>query len=137
MESHFDLSDETFERFFEQTTLDPKLFDHVAHLRLAWIHIKNYGIDPAVKNVTSQLRNYTEVLGAADKYHETVTVAAVKAVYHFILKSESDNFRDFMLEFPRLKFDFKELLAQHYTGNIFSNEAARSSFLLPDLLPFE
>jgi hypothetical protein len=45
-----------------------------------------------VKNITSQLRNYTEALGFKEKYHETVTVAAIRAVNHFVSKSGADCF---------------------------------------------
>jgi hypothetical protein len=137
METHFDLTNQQFEIAFKSAHLNPNLFTHEAHLRLAWIHIKAYGIDTAIENITSQLTQYTKHLGAEVKYNETVTIAAVKAVYHFILKSESVNFKDFILEFPRLKFNFKDLLGQHYGFDIFSSEEAKSSFLVPDLLPFD
>ena len=103
MESHYNLNDEQFLKQFESAALQPDLFNHEAHLRLAWLHIDRFGLERAIDNVTSQLKNYTKTLGAEDKYNETVTVAALKAVYHFMLKSESKNFRDFIHEFPRLK----------------------------------
>lgn len=137
MESHYELSNIEFENQFKNATLDPKLFNHEAHLRLAWIYIKNDGIDKAVEQVCNQTLNYTNYLGATDKYNETVTIAAVRAVYHFILKFETNNFKDFINEFPHLKFNFKELLAQHYQVDIFNSEVAKSSFLAPDLLPFD
>jgi len=55
----------------------------------------------------------------------------------FCLKSKLDNFRDFIEEFPRLKYNFKDLLAQHYGIDIFNSEIAKCSFLEPDLLPFD
>jgi len=137
MSSHFQLTDSQFEQDFQNASLDPKLFDHEAHLRLAWIHINAYGIDTAIDTIARQLKNYTKSLGAEDKYNETVTIAAIRAVYHFMLKSESDNFMDFIMEFPRLKLNFKELLSQHYGFDVFSNEEARITFIAPDLLPFE
>ena len=76
-------------------------------------------------------------LNALDKYNETVTIAAVKAVYHFMQKSTSDNFKGFIVEFPRLKTNFKSILEQHYQIDLFNSELARSTFLEPDLLPFD
>ena len=137
MEAHYELDDHVFISQFEAATLDPKLFSHEAHLRLAWIHIKRFGIETAVKHITTQILHYASLLGAHDKYNETVTVAAVRAVYHFMLKSESDNFKDFIAEFPRLKYNFKDLLAQHYDIDIFNLNIAKSSFLEPTLLPFD
>lgn len=137
MKSHNDLSNEQFLEQFENATMDPNMFDHEAHLRLAWLHLDRFSIDIAIKNIAFQLRNYTRKLGAEDKYNETVTVAAVKAVYHFKLKSNSEEFQEFIMEFPRLKTNFKDLLAQHYGFDLFTNEEAKSSFIAPDLLPFD
>jgi len=137
MKTHYDLSDAQFEEAFKRAMLAPQLFTHEAHLRLAWLHIENYGIDKAVANITSQIKNYTRVLNAEGKYNETVTIAAVKIVHHFMLKSTTKNFKEFMLEFPRLKTNFKDLLSQHYGFNVFTAEEAKSSFVEPNLLPFD
>src|SRR6478736_3842610 len=104
MENHFDLNDLEFEQQFASGVLAPRLFNHEAHLRLAWIHISKYGIDKAVENIRTQLQNFVGINGAADKYSETVTIAAVRAVDHFMRKSTTNNFKDFIMENHRLKF---------------------------------
>lgn len=136
MDAHFKLSDSEFEKQFQSFKIDPEMFSHEAHLRLAWIHIKNYGVERAIAIVQEQLKNFVEYLGAKDKYNVTLTVSAVRAVHHFMLKSESTNFKDFIFEFPRLKYNFKELLGQHYRVDIFNSKEAKAKFLEPDLLPF-
>jgi len=136
MSDHFQLTDKEFELQFLNCTLEPSLFNHEAHIRLAWVHISNYGIDQAILNIDEQLIKFVASLGAEDKYNKTVTVAAVKAVHHFIQKSKSNNFKNFINEFPRLKTNFKDLLSQHYSIDIFKSENAKSSFLEPNLLPF-
>ncbi|NNF74656.1 MAG: hypothetical protein HKN00_05695 [Flavobacteriaceae bacterium] len=137
MADHYQLTDSEFEQSFENRSLDPRLFNHEAHLRLAWIHITKYGLEQAIVNLSEQIYNFAYNLGAKDKFNTTVTLAAVRAVYHFMLKAESKNFRDFINEFPQLKNNFKGLSAQHYDINIFDSELARSSFLEPDRLPFD
>ncbi|WP_353777635.1 hypothetical protein [Winogradskyella sp. 3972H.M.0a.05] len=137
MTNHFHFTDEEFANEFKNATLPPSLFSHEAHLRLAWIYVKAYGIEQAVDMVKSQLINYVNHLGAVSKYNETVTIAAVRAVYHFTLKSKSHNFKDFIDEFPRLKTNFKDILGQHYGIDLFNSKMAKSSFLEPDLLPFD
>lgn len=137
MEEHFKLTDSEFELKFENASLNPEVFTHEAHLRLAYIHIQKYGQEQAVKNICSQLLKFVTQLGAAAKFNKTVTVSAVKAVKHFMQKAESQNFEDFILEFPRLKYNFKELLAFHYKIDIFNSETAKKEFLEPDLEPFE
>ena len=137
MKDHYQLTNEEFESQFSNCTLDSSIFNHEAHIRLAWIHIDKYGIEQALINVDSQLYSYVCSLGAEDKYNKTVTIAAVKAVYHFMQKSNSNNFKDFILEHPRLKTNFKELLDKHYSIDIFNSDIAKSSFLEPNLLPFK
>ena len=136
MKSHYQLSDHQLAAEFSKATLDPALFNHEAHLRLAWIHIKTSGVEMAVKDISKQLKQYTEVLGFQEKYHETVTVAAILAVNHFMSKSTSDCFKGFIDQFPRLKTNFKDLLEQHYHKDIFSSPEARKRYLEPEILPF-
>ncbi len=137
MEKHYELSDLDFEIQFADASLDPVLFSHEAHLRLAWIHITKYGIDKAIDNICSQIRTFATFHGDNDKYNETVIIAAVRAVYHFVLKSESGYFKDFILQFPRLKNKFGELLDSHYSLDIFKSELAKKKYMHPDLLPFD
>ncbi len=136
MEEHYTLDDLTFEQQFRDCILPPGLFTHEAHLRLAWIHIHHYGIEKAVENMNEQIKNYAESLGAHSKFNRTVTEAAVKAVNHFMAKSSSLTFKDFIKEFPQLKSRFKELLDSHYSIDIFSSAEAKLNFIEPDLSPF-
>ncbi len=137
MEQHFTLMDIEFEEQFKSCSLHPAIFTHEAHLRLAWIHIHKYGANIAIDNIRSQLQNFVEHLGAKNKYNETVTIAAIKAVYHFILRSKTDNFEDFIAENQSLKNNFKELLAFHYETDVFNSPIAKEKFLTPELLPFD
>lgn len=137
MEKHFELSDKELEQQFSDTTLAPKLFSHEAHLRLAYIHLLKYGELIAIKNLTSQIRSYAESLGIKGKYNETVTTASIKMILHFIHKSKSSNFSELIVEFPRLKTDFKKLIEAHYSFDVFRSKEAKNTFLNPDKLPFD
>lgn len=137
MEAHRKLSDAMFERQFAQCELDPELFTHEAHLRLAWIHIKNYGPSKAETNIQYQLKRFVAAVGSTDKYNTTLTVAAIKAVHHFMQKSTSHTFTNFIAEFPQLKYNFKELMGRHYGYDIYESSEAKRVYLEPDLLPFD
>jgi hypothetical protein len=110
MEKHCNLTNSDFEKQFGNATLEPAVFSHEAHLRLAWIHIKKYGVEKAIENICTQIQSFAAAQGDHDKYNVTVTIAAVRVIYHFMLKSASSNFRDFILEFPRIKSHFRALL---------------------------
>jgi len=137
MDSHFNLSDAEFIKQFSDLSLNPSLFTHEAHLRLAWVHLKLYGEEAAIGTICKEIRRFAAHHGAPDKYNATITVAAIKAVHHFRNKSKSDTFADFIVEFPRLKHSFKDLMAFHYKMDIYNSPAARERYLEPDLLPFD
>lgn len=130
------LTDEEFLEQFRECKIDPAAFDHEAHLRLAWIHIQKYGLERAKKNIQEQLQKFVDFAGARDKYHTTITVAAIEAVNHFMEKLSAQNFEEFIRENPRLKEDFKTLISSHYSFDIFSSIEARKGFIAPDVQPF-
>ncbi|MBX2815025.1 MAG: hypothetical protein KTR24_03475 [Saprospiraceae bacterium] len=136
IQHHSQIDDSDFEHQFASGGLSPSLFDHEAHLRLAWIHVRRYGRDQAVVNITAQLKAYVRRLGASDKYHETLTIASIAAVHHFMRRSDAGSFNALLLEFPQLKYDFKSLIASHYSHNIFECSEARAIYQEPDLQPF-
>ena len=133
---HTSLADTEFEMQFETYKLKPRMFSHEAHLRLAYIHIQKYGADQAEINMCSQIKGYAESLGVTDKFNKTVTIASVKAMNHFMNDSTSDNFYDFIKEFPRLLTDFRGIIGQHYGFNVFGDLKAKQEFVEPDLMPF-
>lgn len=136
MFSHYELSNDDFEVAFREGTFPPECFGHEAHLRLAWIHIGQYGITQALENICTQLRSFTKRVGAEDKYNHTLTIAAARTVFHFMQKSRSNNFHDFMQEYPRLRTHFRELIFAHYSTDIFTNERAKREWMEPELLPY-
>ena len=136
-EPHRLLSDTQFEQAFELKSLPAQSFTHEAHLRLAWIHISKYGLTKAIGNVCIQISEYAQSLGVPEKFNMTVTVAAVKAVYHFTNRSQSNDFYELIEEFPRLKTNFKGLVNSHYGFDIFKSGKAKKEFLEPDLVPFD
>lgn len=133
---HRELADFELEQKFEDHSLHASYFSHEAHLRLAYIHIAKYGASKAGQNMADQIKSYALAKGAKDKYNETVTIAAVKAMDHFMRKSSCDDFDGLIQEFPRLLTSFKEILGQHYGFDVFRSVEAKQRFLEPDLAPF-
>ena len=136
MKTHVDLDDETFEMSFRDTSMDPTLFTHEAHLRLAWIHIKKYGVEQAILNICQQIKTFDQTHDDGTNYNKTVTIAAVRAVNHFCEKSGAHSFSNFIRDNSRLVTHFKELLSSHYSIDIFKDGYAKENYLEPDLVPF-
>jgi hypothetical protein len=72
MINHLELSDDAFESLFSTCQLNPKLFTHEAHVRLAWIHVTKYGVETAVTNIVNQLYQFVTKVGAVDKFNLTL-----------------------------------------------------------------
>lgn len=136
MKSHRELNDEQFEKMFASLRMPEHMFTHEAHLRLAWIHIRKYGVDVAVENIRQQLRRFVDHHGDASKYHVTLTTAAVLIVNHFIHQSRASEFQVLLRLFPELSTRFHSLLQSHYSIELMDSEKARKQFLSPDLAPF-
>ena len=62
-------------RRFESCTLPPGEFNHRRHLALGWRYLRQYGFPQGVVEFQKRLRAYVTAVGAAAKYHETVTWA--------------------------------------------------------------
>ena len=135
-ERHYRLSDSEFSEQFAAGTLLPSLFSHEAHLRLAYIHIQRHGLKQAIENMNAQILAFAIANNARDNFNRTVTTAAVYTMQHLMSRAQSQDFNGLLEEFPRLKTDFKGLLAAHYSGDIFRSKEAKANFLEPDLAPF-
>ncbi|MCL6267463.1 hypothetical protein [Flagellimonas myxillae] len=131
------LTDREFEQAFRECLLPVTHFDHEAHLRLAWIHLKQYGLEIALENICTQLTAFVAHHGADDKYNTTLTVASIQMIHHFMGNSKAGHFPGFLTEFPQLKTNFKGLINSHYSMDIFNSEEAKARYLEPDILPFD
>lgn len=136
MEKQTQKPDDSLEQQLHDCSLDPTVFSHESHIRLAWIHISKYGLNKAIENITTDLKRYVSHLGAHEKYNETLTVAAVRIVGHFMENSNADKFDSFIHLNPRLKNDFKGLLSAHYSSKILNSAKAKLEYIKPDLLSF-
>jgi len=136
MDDHLELSDSDFEEQFKNCTLIPDLFTHEAHLRLAWIHVSRYGQEIAAEHLCFQIAKFDKTFDTGTKFHKTLTIASIKIIANYIQKSFSDDFEEFLEEFPSLNYNFKEIISAHYSYNIFEHPTARVEYLEPDLEPF-
>ncbi len=136
MEQHYQLTDSEFANRFADGTLEPKWFTHLGHLRLAWILLRRHGLPRAEALICRQIQDFDQMHGDGTKFNYTVTVAAMRAVHHFMQRSLAVDFPTFIAEFPALRSNLKGLLATHYSVDIFSDSRAKHRWLEPDLSPF-
>ncbi|WP_374582599.1 hypothetical protein [Pseudoduganella sp.] len=114
------MDDQTFLRSLENCTLPAQQFNHAGHLRLACLYLAQHPLDEAVARTCATIRAYARHLGAADKYHATITVALVRLVHALG---------------PAALDDARAVLALHYSPELLASPAARAAFAAPDRAP--
>lgn len=113
-----ELNDNEFVEKIENCTLSPRFLTHKALLRLTWILIQEFGLEKAlVKNCELKEQYFKKAL-KSNKFNVTLTKAYSEIMHHFMEKSSANDFDKFLQEFPRLRYNFKELVKTHYGYNI-------------------
>lgn len=133
--SHYELSDPDFLEHIRSCSLPAALFTHDAHLRLAWLHIRQSGKEKAIDIVKQQIKAFAKHIGA-DLFHETVSVAAVEKVNEYYICSQAECFENFLLENKTLQSDLRAEIQRHYSYDIFESPLAKATYMPPDLYPF-
>ncbi len=129
------ISDNTFLTEFENLTLDPLYFNHLGHLRLAWLYLTSNGVETAVNKVCSGIQRYAQHLGATQKFHVTITDAMVRIMAKRMAFKAAENWQTFLQQNVDLVEDAQALLHQHYSVDILINDRSRLMLIQPDLKP--
>jgi hypothetical protein len=74
---------------FEAGTIDPDLFDHEAHVYVAWLYLRTFERDEAIRRFDAALRRLTRKIGAASKYNAMITWLFLKLIAERALEDES------------------------------------------------
>jgi hypothetical protein len=122
--------DREFVEAFENCTLPPEEFPHRAHVRLAWLYLKDGSLLDALHRFVEGLKRYAGSLGASAKYHETVTWAYMFLIHERMARAEHGTFEEFAAANPDL---FNGVLERYYSKATLSSDLARCKFVMPDL----
>lgn len=127
-------ADRAFRTDFETFAVAPADFNHVAHVRLAYVYLAENDVDEAVRRMRAALLAFLEHHGVpVTRYHETLTRAWVLAVRHFMNKASTSSAADFMDRNPQV-LDSRIMLT-HYSATVLFSPEARAAFVEPDLDP--
>lgn len=126
------MDDQTFLHAFEHAHLPD--FSHEAHIRMAWLYLRQYGYDTGVRKICDGLRRFADAHGAAQKYHETITLFWAKLVNDAIARTpDLTEAQAFIEHHPHL-LD-KNMIARHYSAARWQSPEARERWVEPDLRP--
>jgi len=126
------LDDNEFLNQFESLQLDKDYFNHLGHLRIAWIYLGQHPVDQASILVCKGIKAYAESLGAKDKFSLTVTDSLVRimAKRRGVIEDRSWS------RFQRWNQDLTEhalsVLHQYFTPERLAGSTAKVSLLAPD-----
>ena len=127
--------DREFGRRFDEGGVTPAQFDHRAHLRLAYVHLAHHGPEVAVDTFRHSLQGFLQRhrIDPA-KFHETLTQAWLRAVWHFMQRTgDSESSEAFLAKCEALH-DPKVMLS-HYSERVLFSDEARRHFVAPDIDP--
>jgi hypothetical protein len=132
-------ADAQFLRAFEDCTLPFEQWKHRAHLRVAYLYLRELSFDDALAKVRTNIRRYNDATNTPESiergYHETMTVAWMRLV-EFTLRefgpaAGSDEFLDAQEQLLNRK-----ALRFFYSRERLISWQAKAEFVAPDLAPF-
>lgn len=128
--------DRAFRRQVEACDLPVPDFDHRAHLRLAYTYLVDCSAAESVRLMRNTIIGLLKHVGVepAQKYHETMTEAWVRAVHYFMDKTSASESADDFIEKNKVLLD-ANIMMTHYSAEVLFSERARKSFVKPDLDP--
>ena len=123
------LADNEFLAAFHTCTLDPAMFRHADHLRLAWLYVHQEPLEEALIRVRTEIQAFAPHHRASHKYHETITTAWVR----LIATHSETSFESFIQENESLLNG--ELLHRFWTPEALASDEARNAWVPPDRRP--
>ena len=124
------MTDAEFIAALESCTLPPADFGHSAHLRAAYLYLRQGSFGQAIDRTEAAIRRYAASLGQTDRYHDTITVGFLALIRQRICeRGDGGGWGAFAAANPDL-FD-RELLLRYFPKSQLESPLARKVFVLP------
>jgi len=118
---------------FENGTLKAEIFDHQAHVKIAWIYLQKYELPEALRNFSETLKRFAKINGATGLYHETITFAFLVLIQERIQSAENKQSWEEFVETNSELFDWKNnILKKYYREETLKSVFAKKNFVFPD-----
>jgi hypothetical protein len=129
------LVDASFVARFRDGTLGTDQFHHREHVRMAWLYVREFGLEAAVTRFTADLRAFAAAKGAPGLYHATITVAYLTLVAERLRACGDGPWERFAAANADLLRWKPSVLDDFYSAERLWSDDARAQFLLPDRVP--
>ena len=125
--------DQRFKDAFLKLEVPPSDFSHRSHVRLAYIFLNELDVNEAYSAVKRAIQAFLSHFDIdSSKYHETLTMAWLLAVKHFMMKTPLATSAADFIEQNLTLLDSGIMLTHYSKEQLFSDEA-RQAFVEPDL----
>lgn len=123
--------DRAFLAAFETGEMEGIDFDHRAHVQLGWIHVRTFPLPEAIERFRNGLKQFTAQVGAAAKYHETMTWFYLLLIAERDARGTYPDFDAFLAANGDLVEKGAALLERYYDRGTLDDPVARRHFILP------
>jgi hypothetical protein len=132
------MKDEEHLHRFEDHTLPIELWNHRAHLKVAYLYLQRFSFEETLSRLQTGIRAYNAAKGIKDTptggYHETMTQAWLHLVHTTLCQfgpaENADAFFD-----AQTQLSGKRTLLLFYSRDCIMSPEAKASFVTPDLAP--
>ena len=122
---------------FEALEVDPAVFNHEAHLYVAWSYLQKLDLLASIDRYRSVLRRLTNKLGVPGKYHETMAWFYMIGVSERATGAAATDWETFKNANSDLFAREPAIVRRFYSEDRLMSDRARQTFVLPDLTPGE
>jgi hypothetical protein len=129
------LDEANFVAGFRDGTLGTDQFHHRDHVRMAWLYVREFGLEAAVTRFTADLRAFAAAKGVPGLYHATITVAYLTLVAERLRTATDAPWEAFAGANADLLRWKPSVVDDFYTAERLWSDDARAQFLLPDRVP--
>ena len=129
------MSNDQFLAAFLDASMPPAAFDHRGHLRAAWLLLQRRPLEAAVTDTCAAIARLAARLGAAEKYHRTLSEAVVRLMAHGGGADPELSWEAFLDANADLVGDARAVVARYYSDTLLNSTRARQGFVPPDRLP--
>ncbi len=124
------MTDAQFLAALERCTLPEAEFTHAAHVRAAYLYLREGSFGQAIDRMATAIRAYAGSLGKPERYHDTITVGFLALIRERIAEhGDAGGWTAFAAANPDL-FD-RERLLRYYPREQLASPLARRVFVLP------
>jgi hypothetical protein len=127
------MNEKSFLEPLEDLLKSDMTFGHRQHVALAWQYLQLTDQLTAENWMRDAIQHVAFKHGAADKYHETITIAWIRLVGTHVRTSGLDNFDEFIAQNSDLLNP--HLLGHFYSSKVLQSASARQHWVEPDVAP--